>query len=149
VKLLPSIEKGWGCVRVRGHSKKTRRGIMYMALIILHVIAAIFLVVIILMLAGRGEGLSGAFGGGGFTQALFGAHTPTFLTRLTTALAIIFLLTSLTLAILASYRGKSLMDNVKVEKEVTSEEEAGPGAGEKAPQTKPETSRPEEAPSTP
>lgn len=122
---------------------------MYMALIVLHIVAAVFLVVIILMQAGRGEGLSGAFGGGGFTQALFGAHTPTFLTRLTATLATIFLFTSLTLAILASYRGKSLMENVGVEKEVTSEEETGPGAGEKAPQTKPEASWPEEAPSSP
>jgi len=123
---------------------------MYMALIVLHIIAAVFLVVIILMQAGRGEGLSGAFGGGGFTQALFGAHTPTFLTRLTATLATIFLFTSLTLAILASYKGKSLMENVKAEKEVTtSEEEAGPGAGEKAPQTKPEASRPEEATPSP
>ena len=122
---------------------------MYMALIILHIIAAVFLVVIILMQAGRGEGLSGAFGGGGFTQALFGARTPTFLTRLTAVLATIFLLTSLTLAILASYRGKPLMENVGVEKKVTSKEEAGPGAGEKAPQTKPEASRPEEAPPSP
>jgi len=118
---------------------------MYMALIVLHIIAAVFLVVVILMQAGRGEGLSGAFGGGGFTQALFGAHTPTFLTRLTAALATIFLFTSLTMAILASYRGKSLMENVKVEKEVTSEE----GAGEKAPQTNPEASWPEETPSSP
>lgn len=122
---------------------------MYMALIVLHIIAAVFLVVIILMQAGRGEGLSGAFGGGGFTQSLFGARTPTFLTRLTATLATIFLVTSLTLAILASYKGKSLMENVKVEKEVTSEEKARPWAEEKAPQAKPKASWPEEAPSNP
>lgn len=49
------------------------------------------------------------FGGGGATQTIFGVRTPKFLTRLTTAAAIAFLLTCISLTVLSSKRVKSLM----------------------------------------
>ncbi len=63
----------------------------------LHVIACIALIVIVLLQADKGEGLAGAFGGGG-AYAVFGKRGATgFIAYLTTAAAIIFMLTSFAL----------------------------------------------------
>ena len=94
---------------------------MYTLLIVIHIIACLILIVAILLQSGRGGGLAGMFGGGGATQTIFGVRTPKFLTRLTTAAAIAFLLTCISLTILSSKRAKSLMPVVK-ETEVEVEE---------------------------
>ena len=83
---------------------------MFIAVLILHVVVSLTLIAIILLQAGRG-GLSESFGGGP-TQSLFGTQTATFLTRTTTACAILFFCTCLTLAVLSSQRGRSLMEQV-------------------------------------
>ncbi|MBM3254435.1 MAG: preprotein translocase subunit SecG [Candidatus Omnitrophica bacterium] len=85
---------------------------MFIFLIIVHIIASIFLIAVILLQAGRGEGLAESFGGGS-VQTIFGTKASTFLARATTTCAIIFILTSLVLDIVASRYSKSV-----VEKEV-------------------------------
>lgn len=80
----------------------------YGAVIIVHIIACLVLIASILLQAGRGGGLSEAFGGSS-TQTIFGAKTNVFLTRATTACAIIYLITCLLLGILTSRRGRSLI----------------------------------------
>ena len=71
-------------------------------LTVLHVIVCIFLVLVVLLQQGKSADLSGAFGGGG-SQATFGARgSATLLTKATTAAAILFMITSLTLTILIS-----------------------------------------------
>lgn len=61
---------------------------------LLHVIVCLALIVIVLMQADKGEGLAGAFGGGG-SYALFGKRGATgFVAKATTAAAVIFMLTS-------------------------------------------------------
>jgi preprotein translocase subunit SecG len=65
---------------------------------ILHVIACVFLILVVLLQTGKGAEMGAVFGGGG-SQTIFGASgAGNLLTKLTTATAIVFFLTSLTLA---------------------------------------------------
>ena len=78
-----------------------------------HVSACIALVVSILLQSGKGGGLAGAFGAGS-SQTLFGGRgAATFLTRASTALAVVFFVTSLTLGLTSTRQnataGRSLM----------------------------------------
>lgn len=69
----------------------------------LHFIVAILLVGTILLQAGKGTDIGAAFGAGS-SQTLFGARgAATFLSKLTTGIAIVFLLTSLSLATISKY----------------------------------------------
>ncbi|MFN0149087.1 MAG: preprotein translocase subunit SecG [bacterium] len=75
---------------------------MYAFIGVIHVLVCAFLVVSVLLQSGKGGGLAGAFGGGG-TQAVFGGRgAATFLSRATTVLAILFMVTSLTMTLLGS-----------------------------------------------
>jgi preprotein translocase subunit SecG len=85
---------------------------MYALLIVVHVIASIVLILVILLQAGRGGGLSEAFGMSS-TQTFFGTSAAKFLQRATSAAAIVFLLTCLSLAALSTHRSRSLMDRYK------------------------------------
>ncbi len=83
---------------------------LYGLVMAIHVIASLVLIAVILLQAGRGGGLSETFGGGS-TQTLFGTKTNLFLTRATAASAVIYIITCLTLAVMTSHRGKSLVAN--------------------------------------
>jgi preprotein translocase subunit SecG len=73
-------------------------------LIVLHVIVSAVLVIVILLQAGKGSGLGGAFGGS--TQAVFGGRgAQTFLGKVTSASAAVFMLTSLSLSYLSTRSG--------------------------------------------
>jgi len=75
---------------------------MSILITIIHVIVCVLLIVIILLQAGKGAGMGAAFGGGG-SQTLFGSTGgATFLTKITTAVAVIFMLTCLSLAYMSS-----------------------------------------------
>lgn len=86
---------------------------MYAFLMVVHVVASIFLILVILFQAGRGSGLADTFGGAQM-QSLFGTKSTAILTRLTTICAIIFISTCLLLAIISSQRSKSLVDKIKI-----------------------------------
>jgi preprotein translocase subunit SecG len=74
---------------------------VYYFVLVIHFIVTVALVIIVLLQTDKGEGLSGAFGGGA-NLAMFGSNEETTgITKLTTGVAIIFMLTSLTLAILS------------------------------------------------
>ena len=65
---------------------------------IVHVVACLFLILVVLLQTGKGAEMGAVFGGGG-SQTIFGASgAGNLLTKLTTATAIVFFLTSLTLA---------------------------------------------------
>jgi preprotein translocase subunit SecG len=75
---------------------------MTIVLTIIHVIVCFFLVVVVLLQSGKAADLAGAFGGMG-SQTAFGPRgSATVLSRATTIAAAVFMLTSLTLAILAT-----------------------------------------------
>ena len=72
---------------------------MYLGLIVLHVVVSLALILIVLLQTGKGAALGGMFGGGS-NQTIFGSRgAATFLSKLTTAAAIIFMLTSLGLSL--------------------------------------------------
>ncbi|MBZ5639565.1 MAG: preprotein translocase subunit SecG [Acidobacteriia bacterium] len=82
----------------------------------IHIIVAVFLILVVLLQTGKRADLAGAFGGGG-SQTVFGARgAATFLSKATTISAIIFMLTSLALSVMSSPsegRGKSVLSDVK------------------------------------
>ncbi len=74
---------------------------MVAILTLIHVVNCILLIVVVLLQSSKGGGLAGAFGGGGATQAVFGGRgAGTFLSKATTVLAVVFMVTSLTLTVL-------------------------------------------------
>jgi preprotein translocase subunit SecG len=73
---------------------------MTIVLTIIHIIVCFFLVVVVLLQSGKAADLAGAFGGMG-SQTAFGPRgSGTVLSRATTIAAAVFMLTSLSLAIL-------------------------------------------------
>lgn len=73
-------------------------------LLFVHIVVSLLLVIIVLLQSGKSADLAGAFGGGG-TQSSFGPRgTATILSKLTTILAVSFMVTSLLLYILSSNR---------------------------------------------
>ena len=83
-------------------------------IIILHVFVCIALIMIVLLQTGKGADMGAAFGGGA-SQTLFGSTgASTFLSKATTIVAIVFMLTSLGLAYLSSHQtGSSIMSDTK------------------------------------
>lgn len=72
---------------------------MTTVLLIIHVLVCIFLILLVLLQSGKGAEIGAAFGGS--SQTLFGSRgAATFLNKITTAVAIIFMLTSLSLAVI-------------------------------------------------
>ncbi len=70
---------------------------MNTALIVLHFTICFFLITFILLQAGKGADIGATFGGA--SQTVFGGRGPaTFLSKLTTIFAVLFLVTSITLA---------------------------------------------------
>ena len=77
---------------------------MTIVLVILHIVVCIALIMIVLLQTGKGADIGAAFGGGS-SSTLFGSTgASTFLSKATTAAAIVFMLTSLGLAYLTSHR---------------------------------------------
>ena len=77
---------------------------MTVFLVIIHVIVCVALIMIVLLQTGKGADIGAAFGGGG-SNTLFGTSgASTFLSKATTVAAIVFMITSLTLAYLSSQR---------------------------------------------
>jgi preprotein translocase subunit SecG len=75
---------------------------MYYLVLAVHIIVCLFLIVVILLQSGKAADLAGAFGGMG-SQTAFGPRgSATLLSKATTASAAIFMITSLTLSILAT-----------------------------------------------
>lgn len=71
-----------------------------------HVITCVLIIVVILMQSGRGGGLTEGFAS---AESMFGAHTNEFMIKATTVLAAVFLVTSLTLAVLSAKKEVSVM----------------------------------------
>ena len=88
---------------------------MYIFLIVVHVIVCLVLILVVLLQAGRGGGVSDMMGGGQ-PQSIFGTQTNSFMMRATEACAVLFIITSLSLGIITSQRGKSLVEKQGLDK---------------------------------
>jgi preprotein translocase subunit SecG len=75
---------------------------VYYVLIAVHTLVCLAIIGIVLLQAGKGADIGSAFGGGG-SQAVFGSMgTPTILGKITTVVAILFMITSFGLAKMSS-----------------------------------------------
>jgi preprotein translocase subunit SecG len=75
---------------------------VYSIVVVVHVIICLGLMLVVLMQSSKGEGLAGAFGGGGISGAVFGGRgAATFLSRATTVLAICFMFSCIGLTLLS------------------------------------------------
>ncbi|HKA15862.1 MAG TPA: preprotein translocase subunit SecG [Myxococcota bacterium] len=82
---------------------------------VLHVIVCIFLIAVVLLQRGKGAQVGAVFGGGGGATMFGGRGAGNFLTKLTTGAAIVFMLTSLSLAYMRMHRGERLFEGGAVE----------------------------------
>jgi preprotein translocase subunit SecG len=86
---------------------------------VLHVIVGLFLILVVLLQAGKGAAMGASLGTAG-SQAMFGSSgAGNFLTKLTTGAAVIFMVTSLSLAVVST---KKDQDSVIKEVEETTEQ---------------------------
>jgi len=82
---------------------------MFTALAIFYVFVCAFLILVVLLQAGKSGGMGAAFGG--TTQTVFGgAGAGNFLTRLTAVCAALFMVLSATLSYMSSGRGQSALE---------------------------------------
>lgn len=90
--------------------------ILLVAVTILHVIVCLILIGVVLLQSGKAADLAGAFGGMG-SQTTFGPRAAaTVLTKVTTASAALFMVTSLSLAIIATKNGGAAKSDTVLER---------------------------------
>lgn len=97
---------------------------MTVFLTIIHVMVSLFLIAVVLLQSGKGAQLGAAFGGS--SQTLFGSRgASSFLGKLTTIAAIVFMITSLSLAVLTT-KGGSVVKKVPVQEQKSTPATSGP-----------------------
>jgi len=105
---------------------------VYYVVPVIHVLACLFLIVVVLLQTGKGADMGAVFGGG--SQTLFGSSgAGNFLTKLTTGTAIAFMITSLILTYGASRTPTSHLLNRLPVPAAESETAPAPQAGGEAP----------------
>ena len=113
---------------------------LYPLILVIHILVCFVLIAVILLQAGRGGGLSDAVSGS--AQSVFGTRGVAYLTRATTVCAVVFMLTSLGLALLSAKQGHSLVAGARiapVKAAPIPEAPAAPAAEPAAPQPAPES----------
>lgn len=113
---------------------------MYPFVVALHAVLCVFLILIIMLQPGKGGDVGAAFGSG-LTSSVFGPRGPTgLLQRVTTVVAVLFMGTSLTLAIYSNAKmqtnadvGSELQRLQQQEDQKKAAPEAPPGGAAPAP----------------
>ncbi|MCM8764421.1 MAG: preprotein translocase subunit SecG [Candidatus Omnitrophica bacterium] len=85
-------------------------------LIVVHLIVSILLIVAVLLQSGKGSSMANVFGGGGM-ETVFGAETPAIMNRITTALAVLFMVNCILLTTLSFKYGGSSVIQRELQKE--------------------------------
>src|SRR5690349_7799066 len=89
---------------------------MYILALIVHVVVCLFLIIVVLLQSGKAADLAGAFGGMG-SQTAFGPRgSATLLSKATTVSAVVFMVTSLSLSILATRNAGSSVGSTVLDK---------------------------------
>ncbi len=100
---------------------------MYAFMLGIFVFVCTALIVVVLLQSGKGASLSGALGGGGGGQTVFGSRgAATFLSKLTTWLAALYMALALLLGMSSPARRSASV----IEKELASEAPASPPAAQ-------------------
>ncbi len=116
---------------------------MYALAVSIHLIICFLMIAAILLQAGKGAEIGASFGGS--SQTVFGSRGPgTFLSKVTIGAAVIFMLTSLTLAVLSRQANTS---STVIDLHPTSQQESSSSSAEETPTATP-TAQPE-TPSAP
>src|SRR5207247_3834847 len=98
--------------RAGGARRGDDMAFVYYAIILVHVLTCLFLIGVVLLQQGKSQDLASAFGGGG-TQTAFGPRgSANVLSRATTILAGVFMVTSLSLSMVRP-RSSTILDSVK------------------------------------
>src|SRR5712691_4775402 len=95
---------------------------MYILITFIHVVVCLFLIIVILLQSGKAADLAGAFGGMG-SQTAFGPRgSATLLSKATTISAVLFMVTSMSLSILATRNaglGTTVLEDSSTKKAAT------------------------------
>src|SRR5687767_896991 len=91
---------------------------------IVHVICCVFLMLTVLLQSGKGGGMGAAFGGGNAATVFGGSGASTFLKKLTAGAATIFMLTSMTLAYIASSDAGDALESFGTEQQALAKQKA-------------------------
>ena len=115
-------------------------------LTVVHVIVCLFLIVVVLLQSGKAADLAGAFGGMG-SQTAFGPRgSATLLSKATTISAILFMLTSMSLSIMATRQsgggGSTILDRHPVKTSAPTNQTQIPLPPAPAPATTPQQPAP-------
>jgi preprotein translocase subunit SecG len=94
-------------------------------LTVLHVLVCVFMIIVILLQRGRGAEIGAVFGGGASSTVFGSRGAGNFLTKLTTASAILFMVTSLALSYLVTSRGSERLFEEDVPAEAAAAERPG------------------------
>jgi len=93
--------------------------------LIMHILVCFSLIGIVLLQSGKGAELGAAFGGS--SQTLFGSRgAATFLNKITTGVAVVFMLTSLLLAVLTTKGTSIVKEEAPAQEETTIPATTGP-----------------------
>ena len=100
---------------------------MQILITILHIAVCVILILVVLLQAGKGANMGAVFGGS--SQTVFGSSGPgSFLGKMTTVVATVFMLTSLALSYAATHKASSV-----IEKAPQAQRQTAPAPAEKAP----------------
>ncbi len=106
---------------------------MFALLIVFHVLICIALIIVVLLQSGKGAEIGASFGAGA-SQTVFGASgSKSFMGRMTTTLAVVFMLTSLTLAYFYGRPGSSSVMPTSVPTATSPAQKAAPPTAPAAP----------------
>ena len=107
---------------------------MYTVVVTIHIIVCVILVLTVLLQQGKGAEVGAVFGS---SEAMFGSAGPaSALNKVTTVVAIVFMITSLALTYLAAHKkGDSVMEDVKVEVPATASETKQPDVHQRSAET--------------
>src|SRR3989338_10770629 len=108
---------------------------MYILVLIVHIVVSFLLIAVILVQGGRG-GMSETLGGAA-AQSLFGGGANIVMSRVTAGGAILFMVTCVTLAMLSTQRGRSVIDRLPMS--LPAATDAIPSLPGVAPETPPES----------
>jgi len=102
---------------------------LYILTLVVHIAVCIFLIIVVLLQSGKAADLAGAFGGMG-SQTAFGPRgSATLLSKATTVSAVVFMITSLSLSILATRNaglGTTVLEDVQ-QKNMPAKSQPAPG----------------------